>query len=313
MYILNRPVRLILFNSSCETRLHLQSSTQMGSTVQRDNGTVNVVTSLTHKEHEHTNDILRGTESLSGIGLDEEVASSINNPLCHLGGDEAGSNHVDSDVSGTKLNSESLSKMVDGGLGGQVAVDTALGGVSDTDTGNGAHDDDSGRVGVRSASFQKRSEELDGREDTLDVELQYLRHGGLGVVLNGSSPGRTSVGNENVTDYLAGSVLELLLGETLQQSDHSVVLADISRQSNCLALESLAVQSLARLVTGIALSRRDIDSLGSSMEQTVGTVQSEASGAAGDDSDLVGGSIGVLGEFWEKFLVLGHCCECLCV
>lgn len=283
----------------------------MGSTIKRDDGAVHVRSSLTNEEHEHTHNVFTGSESLTGVGLDEEVAGSLNHAGSHLGGDESGSNHVDGDVTGAQLNGQSLSEVVDSGLGGQVAVNAALCGVADANSGHRAHDDDSRGIGVRSALFEQRGEQLDGGEDALDVELQHLGDGGLGVVLDGSSPCGASVGNENVALDIVAHNGSLGLLKALEQLLDTGMLADVCGERNGLAGKSLRVESLTGLVTGLALSRRNVHSGSSTMEKTVGAVEAETSGAAGDNGNLVLGRVAVLGEFWESFD--GHFCVCCVV
>jgi hypothetical protein len=102
----------------------------------------------TCKEHNGASNVLWDSHSSVRDGLCNRISSSINlhESAGHLRGEKTWGNTVDKDVATAKLDRKVTGEMDDCGLGGGVSKSSVLAKGTDTETGDGGGNNDSGGI-----------------------------------------------------------------------------------------------------------------------------------------------------------------------
>lgn len=131
------------------TRYHfLQFRHQDTAAIQNDMSTIHMPTRPRAEVHQRTRDVLRGTQSLVGVGLGQllHATAQLHESVGHLGREEAGRDAVDEDALRSELDGQVASQVQGRGLGGGVGESRVRADGADADACDGGGDDDAGGI-----------------------------------------------------------------------------------------------------------------------------------------------------------------------
>ena len=216
---------------------------------------------------DRSSDVLRSPQLLERVGLRQLVGASrqLQQPVAHLGREEARADAVDSDMPGAQLDGEVSTQMQHGRLAGAVSVCPLAAHGSDSQAGHARRDDDPRRVLDGAALLQERQELADSVEDSPDVQVHHLGERTVGVGVDVLAPGRAGVGQQDVD--MVGVLLDI--GEQLL---HAGQVGAVGGDGDGTRTGREVGECVEGLDGGLArrlFAGRDEDSGGAGLEKTV--------------------------------------------